>query len=189
MQLLALLKAGDTLAFTELYNRYKQDIYRYGIAIVKLPYLAEDIVHDVFVKLWDGRQSINVHTQFRSYLLRICHNRSIDINKKIAADRELTNQLVHYVSSVREDEASSQEELQRYEDLVREALDTLTPQRRKIYEMCKTEKMTYEEVARELNISRHTVKTHISQTLSLLRTYIIRHGNVSLLLILVEKIF
>ena len=86
-------------------------------------------------------------------------------------------------------EPFTQEELLRYDKLVGEALNSLSPQRRKIYELCKIDNKTYDEVARELNISSNTVKTHIKQTLALLRTYIRKNADVRILIILVGTLF
>jgi len=175
-------------AFGELYDRYRQDVYRYALALVKIPELAEDVVHDVFVKIWEIRHRLEIKQTFRSYLFRVCHNRAIDINKEIAANRNLVDQLLyHYRASHDSEGKYSQEELQRYDELVEEALNSLTPQRRKVYDMCKKEKKSYEEVARELEISPNTVKAHVSQTLALLRQYIRQHVNLSIVIIFLQK--
>jgi len=184
-----LIAREDTLAFEALYNRYRHQAYRYILTLVKVPELAEDLVQDVFIKIWDVRGRLEINRDFRGYLFRMCHNSSIDLNKRIAADRRLLDSVLRHWQMMADAEPFTQEELLRYDKLVGEALSSLSPQRRKIYELCKIDNKTYDEVARELNISPNTVKTHIKQTLALLRTYIRKNADVRILIILVGTFF
>lgn len=186
-ELLTLLRSDDQGAFAELYQRYRLDVYRYGLTIVKNPEQAEDLLHDTFISLWDIRQRLEIKTGLRQYLLRICHNRAIDMTKKIAANRQLVDQLFAYYQDETASLEHSQVDLQRYDALVEEALNSLSPQRRKVYELCRKEKKSYEEVARELNISINTVKAHVTQATLLLRDYISKNGRISILLLLLQK--
>jgi len=188
-ELIELICKDSTLAFAALYNRYRHETYRYIITLVKVPELAEDLVQDVFIKIWDVRGRLEIRHNFRSYLFRICHNSAIDLNKRIAADRRLLDQVLNHWRMIAEAEPFTQEELLRYDKLVDEALNTLSPQRRKVYELCKKENKSYEEVARELDISPGTVKTHMKQTLSLLRSYIRKQADIPILIILLGKFF
>jgi len=187
--LLTLLGNHHTPAFAELYNRYRHELYRYALTLVKIPDVAEDLVQDVFIKIWEVRERLEIKQNFRSYLFRVCHNSAVDLNKQVASNRQLFSQLLYHYQALPETVQYSQEELLRYDALVEEALSILTPQRRKIYELCKKEKKSYEEVARELGISQNTVKAHITQTLALLRGYIARRVNLPILLLLIEKFF
>src|SRR3954471_18357839 len=98
--MLELLRGNDTLAFAELYNRYRHEIFHYILTIVKVPDLAEDLVQDVFVKIWDIRHRLEVKQNFRSYLFRICHNSAVDMNKQIASSRALFNHLLYHYQSL-----------------------------------------------------------------------------------------
>lgn len=111
----------------------------------------------------------------------------MDMNKQIASSRQLLDQLLQHYQVIPELEHYSQKDLARYDALVEEALNSLSPQRRKIYELCKKEKKSYEEVAQELGISQHTVKAHITQALSLLRSYVSRHLSLAILALLMRK--
>lgn len=185
--MLALLRKDNTLAFAELYGRYRHEIYSYMYTIVKVPELAEDLVQDVFIKIWDIRERLEIKQNFRSYLFRVCHNSAVDMNKKIASSRQLFDQLAYHYQAIPALDPFSQEELLQYDALVEEALNALSPQRRKIYELCKKEKKSYDEVARELNISPNTVKAHVTQTLSFLRSYISKHVKLSVFILLAQK--
>ncbi|MFB6454133.1 RNA polymerase sigma factor [Chitinophaga sp. Hz27] len=189
-KLLLLLKDNDSQAFAEIYARYCQDIFNYAIVLVKIPEMAKDLVQDVFIKIWEARGKIEIEKSFRNYLFRVCHNRAYDIQKEIAQNRHLREQLINYYEPVIEPEALSQEGDTPYGRLMQQALNSLTPQRRRIYEMCKHDNKSYEEVARELNISPNTVKNHMSNTLSFLRDYLKEHKKLTPILIwLLQKIF
>lgn len=169
-------------------------MYRYLLSLIKIPDLSEDLVQDIFIRIWDARQRLEIKQQFRSYIFRVCHNQAIDMNREVASRQHLLDQLEYHYQVMPALESYSEQELQRYDTLVEEALGTLTPQRRKVYELCRKEKKSYEEVARELGISINTVKTHVSKTLSLLRSYIkdslIRKNmSISLIALLLQKFF
>ena len=187
-ELLTFLRSDDPSAFAELYRRYRLDVYRYGLTIVKVPQQAEDLLQDTFIKLWDVRHRLEIKQGFRQYLLRICHNRGIDINKQMVVNRQLADLLLIHYQDANVSQERSREEWQRYDALVEEALNSLSPQRRKVYEMCKKEKKSYEEVARALNISTNTVKAHVTQALALLRDYISKHAKISVFILLLQKI-
>jgi RNA polymerase sigma-70 factor (family 1) len=186
--LLTLLRGGSKDAFTELYNRYHEPVFRYIAGSVKIPQLAEDLVHEVFMKLWDRKDRLEIRDNFAGYLFRVCHNLVADTLKKIAGERALKDQLIHqyqYLSS----EHYSEEELQQLDGLVEEALQSLSPQQRVVYELCKKQGKSYLEVATELNISANTVKEHMSKSLFKLREFLRDKGKLGLFFILFEKFF
>lgn len=182
-ELLIFLRDDDRLAFSAIYDRYYKDVYRYSCILVKVPELAEDLTHEVFLKIWEVRKQLKIERSFKGYLFRVCHNKAVDMNKKIAAERLLMDQVLHHYKVNPVVENYTQQQLQKYDSLVEEALNSLSPQRRKVFEMCKKQKKSYEEVAQELNISANTVKAHMSQILSLLRNFILERGELSVLLL------
>jgi RNA polymerase sigma-70 factor (family 1) len=189
-ELLVFLRDGDKLAFAEFYNRYHKPIYRYLISLVKVPEIAEDLVHEIFLKLWDIRQKLEIKENFKGYLFWMCHNKAADITKKIAGERMLKDQLLlHYYQTLSTVETHTLEQLQRYDNLIEEALNSLSPQRRKVYELCKKQGKSYQEAANELHISTHTVKEHMSYALSALRDFLRQNGEFSLAFIVMAHLF
>jgi RNA polymerase sigma factor (sigma-70 family) len=153
-----------------------------------VPEMAEDLTHEVFLKIWEVRHQLHIERSFKSYLFRVSHNKAIDMHRKIAADNRLMDQLAqHYNAGALEEDLFSQEDLQRFNALFEEALASLSPRRRRIYEMSKKEKKSYEQIGLELNISRNTVKGHISQTLALLKEFILEKGQFALVLFIIKK--
>jgi RNA polymerase sigma-70 factor (family 1) len=172
-QLVALLRDSDAAAFTELYDRYHQRVYGYLFTLIKMPESTEDLVHEVFMKLWESRTSITINSSFSAYLFRMCHNKGVDALRKIAGDRSRLQALIeHYkANAIVQFEAAATD----YNEIVEQALDTLTPQRRAVYRLCKQEGKSYREAAEQLGISTHTVKEHLANAIADLRTFIQLH--------------
>jgi RNA polymerase sigma-70 factor (ECF subfamily) len=180
---------GDKAAFTEIYNRYHKDAYRYLLSLIKVSHIAEDLVHEVFLKLWETREKIEIRENFAGYLFRICHNKAVDSIRKVASERALREQLVHHYQVFSLDEYRSAENLKRFDNLVEEALNSLPPKRRKVFELCRREGRSYQEVADQLQISPNTVKEHMAKALSSLRIFLHDKGQLTIALLLFENIF
>ncbi|MCO5235242.1 MAG: RNA polymerase sigma-70 factor [Chitinophagaceae bacterium] len=187
LQLLDQLKKGSEAAFTDIYNRYHKGIYLYLLDFVKLPQMAEDLVHEVFMKLWEARARITITTSFSAYLYRISRNKAIDALKKISKDAALRKEVLRWMDpGIMEPE---NERLNHYGELYRNAIAGLTPQRRKIFILCKEKGKSYEEAATELGISRNTVKEHMVHSLRFLRTYFAEKGRLPLMFIVLNSFF
>lgn len=189
LQLLDQLKNGSEAAFTDLYNCYHRGIYMYLLNFVKLPSLAEDIVHEVFMKLWEARERITITTSFSAYLYRISRNKAIDALKKISKDAALRKEILEYMDPGIMAFEPERKAAGHYEDIYRSAIARLSPQRQKIFILCKEKGKTYEEVAMELGISRNTVKEHMVQSLRFLRNYFTEKGQLALVVIVLGGFF
>lgn len=186
--LVSLLKTGSEEAFTEIYNRFHQPVYGYLLALVKSPEIAEDLLNEIFLKLWEIREKLDIRVSFSAYLFRICHNKAVDATKKIAGDHQLRDELMRYYQDFYSVSPWSREELYQYDVLEEQAFDSLSPQSRKVYELCRLQGKSYREVAEELQISPYTVKEHMSRALANLRSFLKEKGKIALILILLEKI-
>jgi len=184
-----LLRKDDQKALAELYHRYHQPIYRYLISLVKTPQLAEDLVHEVFLKLWNAREKLDIQINFSSYIFRICHNQAYDATMKIARERHLLEELILHYPLNTTDEPRSRAALHQLDLLVDQALDTLTPQCRKVYELCRRQGKSYQQAATELGISPHTVKDHMTKALATLRLFLKDREKLAVIICLSEIIF
>ena len=171
-QLLLMLAGSDQQIFTELSNRHHAGIYNYLLAFVKIPSISEDLTQEVFLKVWETRKRLQIHTSFAAYIYRISRNTAIDFMKKIAADRELRSEIILHKESFFPDSHSSQLLAKEYSYLYKQAIDSLSQQRRTVFLLCREEGKTYKEVARLLGISRHTVKEHMTKSLHNLRNFL-----------------
>lgn len=182
-RLLQELQQGHSQAFLELYNIYHPALYHYVLRFVKSPAIAEDVLQDVFLKIWEIRERINPGLSFKAYLYRISRNSVFKLMKKIAGDESLRLQVMHQFRQTVSD-ADLKISWQQYEGILKAAIARLSPQRQKVFLLCREEGKTYEEVAAELNISRNTVKEHMVLAMKSIKEYFEQYGHTPLSFIL-----
>jgi len=180
--LLKKLKKGDSKAFLELYDRYHLQVYNWALKFVKIPAIAEDIVQDVFLKIWVIRERLNPQLSFPAFIYRICRNRVFSDLKKIAVNERLTLSVIEQFRSLKESPADLAIWNQ-YEVLLESAIRKLPKQRQKVFKLCRQGGKTYEEVAVELCISKNTVKEHMVMAVKNIREYFYQYGEMSFILI------
>jgi len=172
-KLVVKLRAGDVSAFDSLYWRYYEVVYRNILKITKEPLAAEDILQEVFIRLWEKRQDINFEQPVVNWIFVISFNLSIDYTRKRLREQELYRKLLA-INEAMTQNASVYEE---YYQLLKRAIEQLSPQKQRIVKLCKLEGKTYEEAAAEMQISRHTVKEYLSAAMASLGEYVRQHAN------------
>lgn len=169
--LIHLLSGGDTMAFTELYNRHKDKLYSFAIVIGGSPEKASDLVHDVFLKIWEQRDAFADKEVLSNYLYTMVRNFSIDHFRKFARESAVNKKLV--VSEP--DSLETPESNLIYRDLqnkVQLAINNLPPRQREIYILHREERLKYNEIAQKLNISVSTVENHFSRAMVSIRVFL-----------------
>jgi RNA polymerase sigma-70 factor (family 1) len=169
-ELVELLKNGNKCAFDQLYHNYKGRIYHNILKIVKLEGVAEEILQELFVKLWTGRENLDADKSFRSYLFKIAENLVYDFFRRAARDKKMEAYLV----SVAAPQNSPTEEQLYYKEgnhVLNQAIELLSPKRKQVYILCKVEGKSYEEVSRLLGVSISTINEHIVKASQVVRKY------------------
>lgn len=170
--LLVCLQRGDQLAFQELYNRYSGKIYRNILRMIKSAEMADDILQVVFIKIWDKRLMIDSDKSFKLYIAQIARNAVYDCFRETARDKVMISKMILL------NEASySHIEQWLYDKenkaILEEAVDQLPPRRKQIYQLCKLEGHSYDQVSEILGISPSTINDHIVKASKTLREYLI----------------
>lgn len=159
---------GSMQAFELLYQHFHRDLYRFALHIVKSDALAQDIVQDVFVRLWENRSKLQKELSIKSYLFTICRNLSLNMLAKAASEAHLCEEILKaYVPNPSPDDAQ-----ETYEKQARAAFEQLPPVRRKVFELAKIEGLSYQQIAEQLNISPGTVSDHIVKANRFLKEYV-----------------
>lgn len=173
--LLLKLKDGDEQAFDKLYQSYSLRIYRKLFKMVKVDVLADELTQDVFVKVWTKRHLLDSEQSFRSYLFSIAQHLVYDTYRKISRDESLVNK-VKLIST--ELYTHTEEDIYYKEtgEMIQKAIELLPTQQRRVFQACKIEGRSYEEVARELNISVSTVNGHIVKATKTVAEYLSKSG-------------
>lgn len=156
------LNAGEMLAFEWLYNTYKHQLAGNLLKLVKSSDIAEDILHDVFVKVWENRTKIDPERSFEGYLYRIAANMVADFYRKISKDRNYQEYLITIQETVYQHIDELLENKYRRE-LIDKALTELPPKCRTVFQLCKIEGRSYEEVSNLLQISPNTISNHLNR--------------------------
>ncbi|MEL7588089.1 MAG: RNA polymerase sigma-70 factor [Prolixibacteraceae bacterium] len=167
-ELVGLLKDGSPVAFQHLFNQYSQKLYRFALSYLKSDSDAEEIVQDVFMKLWETRYRLDRDKSFQSYLFTIAFNAiRKKFNRKMKTDR-FKHELFEWLSR----ETPSLESRLDFEALVEklESLIANMPEKRKaIFLKRKKEGMSIQDIAEETGISPKTVKNQITEAMKYLK--------------------
>ncbi len=155
------LQKGDEHAFLEIYDHYKKPLYTFIIKFVKIPAHADDILQDVFLKIWEVHARINTSLSFKAYLYRISRNLVYKFLKKAANNSEVLSEQMQYFIPDAAANAEVKLQWKEYEENINAAIDQLPPRRKEIFILCRQGKHTYDDVAKQLGISRNTVKEHM----------------------------
>ena len=176
--LATLLVQGDMGAFDDIYWKYQRAIYQNSLRITRDETIAQDIVQEVFISLWEKRKSINPDLPLAGWLFVSSYNRSITILKNKLRESRIFDQLT--VEDMETEMAPEISELQL--KVLETAISLLSPQKRRVFELCKLQGKSYEEAAIEMQISKHTVKEYLSEAVSSIKEYVRQHPIVSLAL-------
>ncbi|NJO02365.1 MAG: RNA polymerase sigma-70 factor [Bacteroidia bacterium] len=179
------LKEGDRHAFFKIFESYHQPIYLYTLKFVKSPDLAADIVQDVFIKLWEIRESLNPDYSFGSFLFTIARNHIINTLKKASRESRLKEEILHHIRTDH-NQNESQIIFSDLKSIAYQAIDQLPPQRKRVYKMFIEEGKDHAEIARLLGISPHTVRDHLTKAFRAIRQYLNTHSGLSALWLLFD---
>lgn len=181
------LIGGDEDAFCELYATYKNRLIYFAMRFLKSREYAEDVFQDAFTVVWQSRCFINPDASFSSYLYTIMRNRILNQLRNAANEEKLKESIFSQALDYTED-TKREVMLNDLKSLISHALQQLTPRQREIFEMSREAQLSHKEIADKLGISINTVQEHISTSLKLIRTYLIKYSGseyVDLLLLLI----
>ncbi|MGV8095079.1 MAG: RNA polymerase sigma factor [Mangrovibacterium sp.] len=169
-ELMIRLKNGDMVAFDLLYEQYSHKLFSFVLKILKNETDAEEIVQEVFVRLWESRFHIDDSKLLNSFIFTIAYNHSIDLIRKRINNKKYLEHL-KYSSAVHAVPSQVDEfEFEELNDQVKKLIADLPERQRQIYLLHREEGLTYSEIANRLGISKNTVENHMTRALKYLRT-------------------
>jgi RNA polymerase sigma-70 factor (family 1) len=169
-ELLSQLRLGSEQAFEKIYKQYSARLYGNLLRLVKSDIEAQEILQDVFLKIWNSKKHINTEKSFRSWLFKIAENKVYDFFRKAARDKKKVAGLMSIASSV----YLSVDELLKIDEkaaFLQKAIESLPPQRQQIFRFCKLEGKSYKEVSELLKISVSTISDHVVKATKTIRIY------------------
>lgn len=167
-QLIKLIQSGNSKAFEELFGRYWELLLAAALHRLQSRDLAQDVLQELFVDLWEKRETLAIHTNVKGYLNRALKNRIINkIKSEAVRDKYEKMILEHYeVNNLSTGHRFSEQVLK---EEIRKETAKLPVRCREVFELSRMEQMTHKEIGEQLNISPKTVENHIGKALKILR--------------------
>jgi RNA polymerase sigma-70 factor (family 1) len=168
--LLAEIATGDEQAFKKLFDLYKERFYSVTLKMTRSDEVAEDIVQDVFMNIWNKRERLADINNPSSYFFTAVYRRIYHHYRKIAQEKKL----LQVAPSIKESVNTTDEMVLAHESnkLISQAISKLPPQQQRVFKLSKQEGLSREDVARQLQISPNTVKNHLADALKFIRTFL-----------------
>lgn len=184
-KLLLELSQGSELAFTNIYNQYKNKVYATALRITKSKIQAEEAVQDIFLKIWQNRENVVEVTQFENYIYIISRNHLFNSIKKIARETSLISEIEQKNTGIIDTDTNIKDE--QYNTILDQIVEQLPPQQQKVYQMAKRDGLSHQKIGEDLGISTETVKKHMAQALKFIRLKISPYMNMFMSLLLFLK--
>ena len=165
--MLSRIVKGDERAFAAIFRQWSGRLAGYMYRITESQALAEEIVQDVFMKIWTNRETLEGIRDFKAFLLVVSRNHAYMALR--SAMREEKHRKTWETEAAKDGGESA--EVQAYYSVLDEAIEQLPARRKEVYLLSRHSRLTYEEIASSLGISRESVKTHIKLATGSIITY------------------
>jgi len=164
------IKEGNTRAFDLLFQNNYTQLCTFSVTFVKNPELAEEIVQDVFVKLWKSKSSLTITSSLRAYLYKMVQNLSLNYirdhsTKKNIKVESLDDLHIDTYNGGLSEPIFEKLQFDEIEHDFLNALNLLPEQCRQIFSLCRFEGLSYNEIATKLNVSLSTIKTQMGRAM------------------------
>ena len=157
------IAAGSEVAFKTLFDCYHNRLYQYIVKLVKSNEIAEELVMDVFLKLWIARSTMPDIHNLDSFIFKVAYNKTMDFFRSAAKNEKFVDVLFEQIEIAYSNPETGYHSLvsKEYEQQLKKAIDLLPEKRRNIYELSRDGMLSHDEIAQKLNISKSTVANSI----------------------------
>lgn len=167
-ELVKKLKEGDSFAFEVLFYKYRNKVKGFAIRIVPPQIDPEEIVQEVFVRVWLKKEAVDPEKDFQSYLFSIAKHLVLD-HLKSAVNRKLYFVGDHFQQDLLAVEGLESSLVEHAEEKLQQLIKEIPERRREIFLLSRFEGLSYKQIAERLNISENTVDSQIRNALNFLR--------------------
>lgn len=182
-KLISLLHENSEYAFQLIYDKHRNRIYKTAIKFLKSPIIAQDVVQDVFLKLWFERKAINAEKPLEAWLFTVAKHNILNKLRKIANEWKAIDLLTDKTPFLENTTENMVGEAEFKRNLAL-AISKLPEQQRSVFQLSKFEQLSYFQISQQLGISPLTVKTHLSRAVSSIKRQFESKGIQFILLIL-----
>ena len=176
-ELVALLKDGSQAAFSELYARYKDELFYYCKQYLKDEDGAKDIVQDIFMQLWETHESLNVTSSFGGYIYGSARNRILKLIRQFDVHSRYAQHVLFNAKELTNETEDSIIEKD-YADLLNILVERLPPMQKEVFRLYRIEELTYKEIAELLQISGENVRKHASLAMKKMKSLVAKHTDI-----------
>ncbi|MCX2453941.1 RNA polymerase sigma-70 factor [Pedobacter sp. PLR] len=184
-ELLEEVAGGNESAFRLLYEKYAGKVYTMGMNYLKSPFLAQDAVQEVFVKVWKNREQLASLNSFPAWLTTISRNQLInDLQRQFPMDSldSISPDDQHHQATT-----GNEVDYRELEKVIKIGISSFSPRQQQIYMLSREEGLSHKQIASQLNISYDMVREHMSNALKNLRKFLENHYTHLLLLWLFSR--
>jgi RNA polymerase sigma factor (sigma-70 family) len=182
LDILQSVSRGDEKAFRLLLDRYAGFLRSFMFHLTKNKELSEELVQDIFLQVWETRESLERINDFKAYLYVISRNRAFKVVDKMLTERRRHDQWKKQDFSQPDPKVK-----EIHLSLIDEAITHLPPQQLKVWTMSRRDGKQYAEIATELNLSRETVKYYLKLATASITEYVTKRIDLLLFLIFFKK--
>jgi RNA polymerase sigma-70 factor (family 1) len=172
-ELLRLLARDSEYAFAVIFDRHRKRVYNAALVFLKSPEAAEEVVQEVFLRLWQKRKRLPDIHYLNSFIRTVAYNLMVDQFRKTVLEKDYKKQLGRDAAMV--DDADHRVRDNESVRLLQAAIATLPQRQRQVYELARLKGFSQEEIAAALSISKNTVKVHMTAALQGIRSYLASH--------------
>ncbi len=185
--LLRLIGEGDEAAFNTLFERYRNKLYSYLVRISKSKETSEEMVLDVFLKIWTAKKVLHEIDNFEAFLFRVAHNRAIDFLRTAERSKHAQAEILKQMTTL--ETGSADEKILRAdtEKSIQAAVSQLSSQRREVFRLSREEYLSYDQIAERMQLSKFTVRNHLSAALQFIRSNLDNGPELAVIMILLAK--
>lgn len=178
---------GDKAAFTTIFNNCYPLLHTIAFRYLKSEFWADEIVQEIFTDIWRSRQKLANIENPGGWLHRLVWNKSIDHIRR--SEAEVKAQYTFKVATMNDGNSEWLENKERIHELLEEGVALLPPQRKLIYQLRYQDKLSLVDIAKRLQLSRNTVRNHLSLIVNDLRNFLLANTDFYLILIALLSFF
>ncbi len=172
VELIRSLKEGDKEAFAIFFNRYKDKLYGFLVGIIRSEDKADDLVQDLFLKVWQNREMLANVDNLNAYLYSIAKNLAFDNLRRFSKETLIMEELSKLDETAVDPTPADILMQKELGERIAAAVKKLPPQQQKVYMLRKEKGLQHEEIAQLLDLSVSTIKNHMKRAVGNLRRII-----------------
>jgi RNA polymerase sigma-70 factor (ECF subfamily) len=176
-ELIKRIAIGDREAFAQFYKAYLKNIYNYVYSICYVKETSEEIVQELFLKVWENRENLVKVTSVKAYLYQSAKNLLFDYIRRLQLETKILD-VVELKTLIGENYTDDLFSYKEYYQMAQHAIELLPEKRKQIFKLRLNDDLTLDEIALQLQISKSVVKKQLYAGVNFVRKYLYKHGEI-----------